>query len=339
MNPDIQWRKLSDVMNAFIQTEVLSAACRLRLFDLLTKPSTPSELAQLLEVPEQRLRVLLLGCLQAELIVEQHGRVKNSEMAERFLTSNGDESVINFVDFVHQIQQRTSRALVDSLKSGEPRGLRELGAETGQSLYQWNALDPSREAAFHAAMSEYSRVVAPPELCELETHNYLLDLGGGNGQVSESLTKRHPRLRSTILDLPSVCENAPTRERVEMVPGDVLTGEWPSGADAILLSHFVEIFAPQFVKNIYLRAFSYLPMDGRIFVWTLTAPTDGELTTQSVKSSVYFLTTAGCGGTTYSPEEHISWLNEAGFILERVSPFASTSHTLFVAIKKKENNL
>jgi hypothetical protein len=70
-----------------------------------------------------------------------------------------------------------------------------------------------------------------------------------------------------------------------------------------------------------------------VIVWTLTAPADGAISLQAVKSSVYFLTTAGGNGMTYSPEEHQSWLERAGLTVVRIETQSSTSHTLIIATK------
>lgn len=104
--------------------------------------------------------------------------------------------------------------------------------------------------------------------------------------------------------------------------------------DAILFSHFVEIFDPPAIQILYGRASACLPLGGQVIIWTLTAPVDGEITLQAVKSSVYFLTTTGGNGMTYSPEEHQSWLKAAGLSVDRVESHTSTSHTLIIATKR-----
>ena len=37
---------------------------------------------------------------------------------------------------------------------------------------------------------------------------------------------------------------------------------WPEGFDAILLSHFVELFTPEKIESIYSKAYEVLPAGG-----------------------------------------------------------------------------
>ncbi|HVS81945.1 MAG TPA: methyltransferase [Pyrinomonadaceae bacterium] len=335
--------QLANVMNAFIQTEILTTACRLGLFDYLAEAGSASgpDIALRFGLDTQHVRVLMLGCKQAGLVCEtEFNRFANTNVSGRYLTTASPESVLNFVAFVRDVQQKTCRSLFSSLKEKQPVGLRELGAQPGQSLYDLNSRCHDDETNFHAAMSEYSRAVAPPPLPELSLHRRLLDIGGGNGFVAHRICLAHPHLWCTVIDLPSVSEHVAEMvnrgeisDRVNAVGADVFNDPWPHGADSILLSHFVEIFDPLTIQSLYRCVFDYLPPGGRVMIWTLTAPLRGEISLQAVKSSVYFLTTTGGGGMTYSTEEHEGWLKSAGLRVERIETCNSMSHNLIVATK------
>ena len=88
---------------------------------------------------------------------------------------------------------------------------------------------------------------------------------------------------------------------------------WPSGCDGILLSHIVEIFAPEKIRFLYGKALEFLVTGGRLFVWTIMANDPETQGLQAAKSSTYFLTTASGEGMAYPAKDHAQWLREAGF--------------------------
>jgi len=340
---DMAWKSLSDVMNAFIRTEVLTAACELKLFDHLQKwpGSTIAEVARHFHATPRGIRILMLGCQQAGLVIElRSGQYANTAVATRFLITDSPECMLNFVAFVRGVQQRSCHSFLKSLISGEPVGLLELGGRSGETLYELISRGGDAERSFHAAMNEYSRIAEPPPISELDKRRHLLDIGGGVGGVADKLCHVHPLLRCTILELPTIASRVVERirmaeisNRIDVVPCDVLNAPWPGDCDAILFSHFLEIFDAKVVKELYKKASNYLHDDGIVVTWTLTPEADGEITLQAVKSSVYFLTTAGGNGMTYSIEEHERWIREAGLDLIRIETQASTSHSMILARK------
>jgi hypothetical protein len=341
---DPQWKQLADVINAFIRTEVLTAACQLGLFDYLAaiESAAEAEIAKHFDLDLQAARILLMGCKQAGLVSEPaRSRFAVTPVSARFLTARSAESMLKFVGFVRNVQQKACHTLLESLQQKEPVGLRELGALPGQTLYDINSSLGRAELDFHAAMSEYSRIVALPPMPELTQHRHVLDVGGGEGLVADRLCGEHTHLACTVSELPSMSARITEKvvkgeisDRVWAVGGDVFRDPWPTGIDAIVFSHFVEIFDPEAIQFLYRRAFEHLPAGGRVFIWTLTAPTEGEISLQAVKSSVYFLTTASGRGMTYAPEDHRYWLEAAGLTVERIDTYESTSHSLIVAVKR-----
>lgn len=345
---DSDWRAMSDVMNAFIRTEILTAACQLGLFDYLATAqfATEEDLATRFDLDTQGMRILLMGCKQAGLVDEpERGTYVNACLSRRFLTVGSPQSILKFISFVRAVQQKSCHTLLETLKRKTAVGLIESGARSGQTLYEFNSGLSGAETEFHAAMSEYSRIVAPPLLPELARRQHLFDIGGGIGDVANRLCVQHPHLVCTILEMPTVCARVNARiaarelsQQIRTVGIDILNEEWPPDADAILFSHFVEIFDPIVVQKLYSRVSSYLPVGGQVMIWTLTAPIEGDISLQAVKSSVYFLTAAGGNGMTYSPEEHVSWLQAAGLNVDRVEAHISTSHTLIIATKRVAEN-
>ena len=88
---------------------------------------------------------------------------------------------------------------------------------------------------------------------------------------------------------------------------------WPEGFDAILLSHFVELFTPEKIESIYSKAYEALPAGGRLFVWTMMSDDSETGGLQAAKSSIYFLSVASGEGMAYPGGDHERWLHNVGF--------------------------
>src|SRR5262249_31025814 len=145
-------------------------------------------------------------------------------------------------------------------------------------------------------------------------------VGGGDGTNAIRLCKCYPRLKVTILDLPTVCEIARgliaehnMSDRIVCVERNIFSDPWLEGCDGVLMSHFVAIFSEDKISFLYRSAFNILSENGKLFIWTLTS-NDLEIGGfQSAKSSIYFLTTASGEGMAYPGKDHERWLRQAGF--------------------------
>ena len=110
--------------------------------------------------------------------------------------------------------------------------------------------------------------------------------------------------------------------------------ELPGGFDAVLLSHFVEIFAPERIQEIYGKVQRALVPGGRVLLWTMTADDAETGPLQAVKSSVYFVASASGSGMAYPASDHRRWLDEAGFDVATERPYPEICQTLFIARKR-----
>ena len=89
---------------------------------------------------------------------------------------------------------------------------------------------------------------------DLKGARRLLDVGGGSGAFSITLCRRFPELRATILDFPSVqaaatgfVRDAGMSDRIDFIPGDALTTEWPKGQDVADVARL----SPGLLESVY----------------------------------------------------------------------------------------
>ena len=331
------------ILNGYINSEVLAASCELGLFSVLSQAEAMSleDIAERLQLPLHSARVLLLACCAIHLIErDADGLYRNTDIARTFLVPESPTCMLAFVRFNDQVQKKCCSRLTESLREGRNVGLDEFPGE-GSSLYERLASRPQLEKTFQEGMFEFTRLAGTslpfPEMAEIKT---LLDLGGGVGSVATDLCEKNPNLEVTVADVASVCEvgrkkiaDKAVANRIKFVATDFLSQEFPGPTDGILLSHVVEIFSPEEIKELYRKAFAALPIGGRLFVWTLTSSDDETGPFQAAKSSVYFLCAASGRGMTYPGIDHQRWLAEVGFKSVSRKDFAEINHGSFVAIK------
>lgn len=339
-----EWTQLGQVMNGYIYSQTLATACDLGLFTFLSENpgATREALRRTMGLTAHGTRVLMLAACAAGLVRRdgESGGYRNSEMAEKALVAGSPYCMLPFIQFNHRIQQRCSSRLTTALQEGRNAGLDEFPGP-GATLYERLAGYPELESLFQQAMGAYTRLSPRVlDLAEFSEVRHLLDVGGGDGSNAIRLCRRFPRLQVTVLETPSVSRIA--REttarsglggRIACVEGDMFADLWPQGCDGVLFSHIVEIFSPERIRILYGRAFSALPPEGKMFVWTIMANDSETAGLQAAKSSIYFLCAASGEGMAYPGTEHEQAIRENGFRTVRRYSAAETDHGALVAIK------
>jgi hypothetical protein len=339
-----EWQQLCEIMNGYIYSQTLVTACDLRLFTHLSRNpgATRKDLQQILGISEHCTRILMLAVCACGLVRRdvETGQYYNSDLSQKVLVEETLQSMIPFVQFNYKIQQRCTTQLTRALKENRNAGLDELPGD-GATLYQRLAGYPELENLFQLAMGAYTRLsprmLDVPEFAEVQ---YLLDVGGGDGSNAIRLCRRIPQLRATILEIPSVVsiaqatvKSAGLADRIRCTQADMFVDPWPVGQDAVLLSHVVEIFSPEKIRNLYAKAYDSLPAHGRLFVWTIMANDSETAALQAAKSSIYFLCVASGEGMAYPAKQHQELMRAVGFSDVRTYGAAETDHGALVATK------
>jgi precorrin-6B methylase 2 len=341
------WNLLFKTMNSYIYHQALVTACDLDLFGILEdEPGLSAASIQgRLGLQAYPTRVLLLSCSSTGLIFRDKETLRyyNSSAASKFLLKNSDYSMLPFIKFNDQIQRRTLLHFTESLKENSNCGLREFPGD-GQTLYERIANSyPELEALFQNALGSYTYFLSKPlwDLNDFSEVRLLLDIGGGDGTNAINLCKRHPSLNVIIGDTQTVCKKARINvnnhnlsDRITIYPIDAFNQDWPKGADAILMSHFVEIFSEEKIMCLYRKAYEYLPKGGRFIIWAAITDDVESGALQSAKSSMYFLNTASGEGMTYPKTDHCKWLNAAGFHIKNIHEVSDIEHIAFVCTRE-----
>src|SRR5579864_8863291 len=151
----------------------------------------------------------------------------------------------------------------------------------------------------------------------------LLDVAGSHGLIVAAICRKHPPMRSTVLDLPQALPHA--RELaagegiddvVEHRAGSLLEDHWGAGYDVVLLSNILHHFGTEQNRCIFKRAAAALRSDGVVAVWEVERPRNGSKVTAGDGAALYFALTSG--GGAYHADEYSEWLVKAGFNRIRV---------------------
>lgn len=340
------WSSLFDIMNGYIHSQALITAVELGIFDLLHthRGITVEDIQTKIKLKPYPARVLMLGICNTGLVYKnpETKGYYNSPAAEELLIEHKPHSMIPFVKFNDRIQRKCLLHLTNSVKNNTNEGLKEFPGE-GHTLYERFSHYPELEVLFQEALGAYTYWLSQPlwELKDFENVEHLLDIGGGDGTNAISLCERYPHLQVTILDRPSVCAQAEInvskknlKHRIRCVGLDVFQDAWPAGCDAVLASHFVEIFSPEKIQKLYSKIHNYLQNGGSFFLWAAVANENETGGLQAAKSSMYFLATASGEGMTYPIGDHIQWLTAANFTISNTEYVSPIEHVALAAKKR-----
>ena len=136
------------------------------------------------------------------------------------------------------------QGFLNVLRTGKPGNWQ---AKSDAKDWHESMLDPEFARSFTDLMNcrgmIFGQFLARAITPHLGTRTHLLDVGGGSGIYSSTMTAAHPQLRATVLEQPPV--DALVRQeiakhglsdRVQVVAGDMFQVTWPQ-ADIVLISN------------------------------------------------------------------------------------------------------
>jgi len=171
--------------------------------------------------PSATEKVLNLLTSMRYLRLGRDRRYALSASARRFLLADSPSSVRDLI-LMRRLELRWIGKLGDFLRSGEPLDVHGALSDDEWGLYQRGMRAQAALSAGEAAR----RTPVPKGARDM------LDIGGSHGYYSVALCRRHPGLRSVVLDLPQAVEHAGPilakegmGDRVTLRAGDALTDD------------------------------------------------------------------------------------------------------------------
>ena len=193
--------------------------------------------------------------------------------------------------------------------------------EFGRMAFEHAAQDPDYAGVFNEAMSSYSSTQTAWVLEALDTYDFssithICDIGGGHGQMLCAILAKHPHLRGTVLELPSVIEKEELLwasklslgNRCRYVSGDMF--EVVPGADAYMMKMILHDWNDEECVRILRNISKAAPLDGRLFIVEHVVP-DAETSHFAKLFDMHMM----CWGTgrERTGDEYKALLQEAGW--------------------------
>ncbi|WP_229399205.1 acetylserotonin O-methyltransferase [Micromonospora okii] len=337
---DLAYERFHLIVNGPALFNAVVTGLDLGIFALLSRHAGagPDEIEQAVRLPAHQTRVLMHALCATGLVRRSGGGYHNTRVAEDLLTSDGPGSWRHILAGWQQIYYPAYPHLTEAMLAGTNTAL-TAHPGTEPTLYQRLAHQPELEEVLHRSMAAFTLQTMPGLLDnpEIATVRHLLDIGGGDGTTARAFAERYPSAEVTIFDMPSVTRLAGDISdggRVRLHPGDLFADPLPTGADAALFSHVLEVFSGEQILTLLRKAHEALPAGGRLFIYGFHASDDEDDGVYSARLSLYLNVLATGTGMTYPVGDYEQWARQAGFDSVKSYTGLPYEHGLVVATKE-----
>jgi ubiquinone/menaquinone biosynthesis C-methylase UbiE len=309
------------------------------LADCRPEGLTAERIAQLTRLPLYGVKVLLESGAACDLVALDGDRFSLRQLG--LLVLRDPMTRVN-MDFTADVCYRGMAHLRETVTSGKPMGLRELGA--WKTIYEGlTQLPPQIQQSWLAFDHYYSDHMFPNALPLVfaDRPKRLLDVGANTGKFALACLEHDADVNVSLLDFPGQLEIARQAiapknysARASYHPIDFLDAslEFPSDQDAIWMSQFLDCFGEDEIVSILERARRALAPKGRIFIVETYWDNQEHAAARFVltMTSLYFACLANGNSKMYRSDDMRACVQRAGLFIERELERFSASHTLFV---------
>lgn len=310
------WTNLAAVSQRTAESLTLWAALELGLFTAIGDESVSlAEAGMLLEIEPRPARVLLTACTALGWLFKENDSYWVSPTYDEYLIADKPNYRGPILTFGSHLESASLRQVMDALVSNQPQTW-----EGYPSLYYYLDAHPQQQQEFFAGLQQRSLAAAAyaSEVFDFGQFQRMLDVGGGWGGYTISLTGIFPELRATVFDRPSTVtvarqkiEEAGVADRVSVSAGDFFEDDLPKGFDGVLLSRI--LCDRPLNENLPLlrKVFEGLPIDGRVVTSDLMLHNDLTGPLPVALNSLTLL--RDTEGQNYTWAEYNNLLTEVGF--------------------------
>jgi len=298
-----------DALVGPLKARCLMAATTTGVFEAMRDGThTVRDLASRCQVDATALELLLRSLVVFDYAAQHGDGFALSALARRTVLHDSPQSLVGYIAFNYS-QWRFMEGLEVLLRSGRGVDFHR----TMESPEEWRA--------YQRAMLEFARFDAPVLAARVPVPagaRDLLDLGGSHGLMGAAICRRHPPLRSTVLDLPQAIVHArplAAGERLDDVVthqvGDLLHSDLGRDRDVVLLSQILHHFTPEVIAAVLRRVHRAARAGGVVAIWEMEAPKSGTPAGSGDVPALYFRLTSTSGA--FHGDDYATWLRDAGF--------------------------
>ena len=318
-----------DGVFSLLKARAIMAGVRLGIFEAMRDGDrSAAELSRKLGLDEDSLDMLLRALVLVDYLDQRGDRYVLSKVSRKSMVSGGAMELRGFMEW-NYTQWDFVAHLEELLRSGR-------GVDFHESL-------KDREAWGHyqRAMLELARLDAPVVASRVPVPRgatRLLDVAGSHGLLGAAVCRKHPPLRSTVVDLPQALEHARplalaegVGDLVEHRAADLIHDELGSDYDVALLANILHHFLPQETEDVLKKVRRALRGKGTVAIWEIERPRKGSKVKDGDGVALFFRLTSTAGA--YHGSEYAEWLRSSGFDAVRIErPLLSPGNVLVTGV-------
>lgn len=273
-------------------------------------PMTAEQIAAAIGVAPTRLRLLLYCLVAAELLTEDNGKFSNTAEANQFLVK-GSPVYLGNKHGSSAHRWGTCLKTAESIRSGAPQAKLDFSNSLPQELETFlRTINVNTVPAARTLLEKY----------DFSSVKTLADVGSGGAGLAITISKAHPHIRATAIDLPQVVPIARKiikeermDDRIDVIAANVVTDSLPGGYDVAVLRGFLQVLSPEDARLAVKNIGAAVNQGGKIFIIGQILDDSRMSPAEAVGFNLAFINSYDAG-ESYTESEHRGWLTEAGFV-------------------------
>jgi SAM-dependent methyltransferase len=303
--------KFMEMVNLFRNSRIILTADELGLFDQLQPGgSSSSWVAEQLHTHPRATDRLMNALVALGLLSKDKALFTNTGFSNRFLVKDSP-FYLGGLSLSNQTW-KTWSTLTEAVRKGTTVAMDSPINERPDS---WRH-------SFIAAMHARANRQAPEAVAviDLASTRKVLDVGGGSGAFSFAMIRSNPAIYATVFDLPNIIpltseyiEASGLSRQVDTITGDYLTDSFGFGYDLVFMSAIIHINSIEENRVLVRKGAEALNTGGQLVILDHIMNDDR---TEPEVGAIFALNmlVGTLHGDTYSQNEIISWMKDAGLV-------------------------